>query len=207
VMSKRSKRISTALIVAGVLMLAACGGLLWWNYHQSNDAEKSAEKLQTQLESVVAQRERDILSQGDGSMPAIERIKKKMPVESVDGNDCIGYLTVASVDLKLPVLDSYSEEKLNIAPCRYYGSLETDDLVIAAHNFFSGFEKLKQLKNKDIVQFTNMDGETYTYRVEDTEMLKPSQVTDMVQSSYEMSLYTCNYTGSERFTVRCRLID
>jgi sortase A len=105
------------------------------------------------------------------------------------------------------VFNTFTYYKLNIAPCRYYGSLETDDLVIAGHNFNSGFEKLKQLKKKDTVLFTNMNGETYSYRVEDTEMLKPEQVTDMVQSSYDLSLYTCNYSGSERFTVRCRITD
>ncbi|MBO5575498.1 MAG: hypothetical protein IKH90_08615 [Ruminococcus sp.] len=48
-----------------------------------------------------------------------------------------------------------------------------------------------------------MDYETFKYRVEDDEMLKPAQVTDMVQSHYDLSLYTCSHSGNERFTVRC----
>ena len=207
-MSKRAKRVSAALIIAGALMIAASVGLIWWNHHQSDKAEKSADKLEARMESVIEQREKEQSSQGaESSVPAVELIKKHMPVVEVDGNDCIGYLSIPAVELKLPVFNTYSEDKLNIAPCRYYGSLETDDLVIAGHNFYSGFEKLKQLNKKDTVLFTNMNGETYTYRVEDTEMLKPSEVTDMVESNYELTLYTCNYSGSERFTVRCRIVE
>ena len=199
---------STALIIIGSLMIAACAALVWWNYHQSSKAKRSADKLQTQVENAIAQQENASSLHPDSSeAPAIEAVKKHMPVVEVDGNDCIGYLTVPAVDLKMPVFNTFTYYKLNIAPCRYYGSLETDDLVIAGHNFNSGFEKLKQLKKKDTVLFTNMNGETYSYRVEDTEMLKPEQVTDMVQSSYDLSLYTCNYSGSERFTVRCRITD
>ncbi len=207
-MSKHTKHISTALIIIGVLMIAGCAALVWYNYDQSNEAKKSADKLEQQVESAIAQGEKDVSSAKDSSSaPAIEATKKHMPVVEVDGNDCIGYLTIPSIDLKMPVINTYSDYNLNIAPCRYYGSLETDDLVVAGHNFPSGFEKLKQLKNKDTVQFTNMNGETYTYRVEETEMLKPSDVTDMVESNYELSLYTCNFSGSERFTVRCRWIE
>lgn len=207
-MNKRANRVSTALIIIGSLMIAACAALVWWNYHQSSKAKRSADKLQTQVENAIAQQENASSLHPDSSeAPAIEAVKKHMPVVEVDGNDCIGYLTVPAVDLKMPVFNTFTYYKLNIAPCRYYGSLETDDLVIAGHNFNSGFEKLKQLKKKDTVLFTNMNGETYSYRVEDTEMLKPEQVTDMVQSSYDLSLYTCNYSGSERFTVRCRITD
>ena len=208
-MSKHTRFISAALIVTGALMIAACAGLIWWNAHQSSEAQKSSEELASQAQSVISQRRQEASSYSadNSSGSAIEEMKKRMPVVDVDGNDCIGYLTIASVDLKLPVLNSYSEYKLNIAPCRYYGSLETDDLVIAGHNFNSSFEKLKSLKDNDTVLFTNMDGETFKYRVEETEMLKPAQVTDMVKSSYELSLYTCNYSGSERFTVRCRSTD
>ena len=207
-MNKRANRVSTALIIIGSLMIAACAALVWWNYHQSSKAKRSADKLQTQVENAIAQHENASSLHPDSSeAPAIEAVRKHMPVVEVDGNDCIGYLTVPAADLKMPVFNTFSNDKLNIAPCRYYGSLETDDLVIAGHNFNSGFEKLKQLKKKDTVLFTNMNGETYSYRVEDTEMLKPEQVTDMVQSSYDLSLYTCNYSGSERFTVRCRITD
>ena len=207
-MNKRANRVSTALIIIGSLMIAACAALVWWNYHQSSKAKRSADKLQTQVENAIAQQENASSLHPDSSeAPAIEAVKKHMPVVEVDGNDCIGYLTVPAVDLKMPVFNTFTYYKLNIAPCRYYGSLETDDLVIAGHNFNSGFEKLKQLKKKDTVLFTNMNGESYSYRVEDTEMLKPEQVTDMVQSSYDLSLYTCNYSGSERFTVRCRITD
>jgi len=64
-------------------------------------------------------------------------------------------------------------------------------------------KKAAAQRSDDTVLFTNMDYETFKYRVEDDEMLKPAQVADMVQSHYDMSLYTCSHSGNERFTVRC----
>ena len=52
-----------------------------------------------------------------------------------------------------------------------------------------------------------MDGETYSYTVAESEALEPRQVEDMVASGYDLSLFTCNYTGSYRYTVRCRIMQ
>lgn len=207
-MSKGKDRTAAVLIIIGAIMIAASAGLVLWNYYESSKAQKAAREQLVKVEKEISRREQvntDSSIQA-AFIPQGSEIKK-MPVAEIDGNDYIGYLSIPSVDLKTPVMNTYNDYKLNIAPCRYYGSLETDDLVIAGHNFYNGFELLKQLKKGDTVLFTNMDGKTYNYRVEDTEMLKPLQVTDMVQSGFELSLYTCNYSGSERFTVRCRLLD
>ena len=52
-----------------------------------------------------------------------------------------------------------------------------------------------------------MDGETYSYTVAESEALEPRQVEDMVASGYDLPLFTCNYTGSYRYTVRCRIMQ
>lgn len=207
-MNKGKNRTATVLIIIGAVLIAASAGLVLWNYYESSKAEKASKEALTKVEEVINEREQ---SNSDGSIqvtftPQGEEIKR-MPVVEIDGNDYIGYLSIPSVDLKTPVMNTYSDYKLTIAPCRYYGSLETDDLVIAGHNFYGCFNKLISLKENDKVIFTNMDGEVFTYHVGEIEMLKPDQVTDMVQSSWDLTLYTCNYTASQRFTVRCKLTE
>lgn len=206
-MSKSKQRLSKALIITGALMLAACAVLMVWNVHQSNKAHQAVQEQLPKVESAISQRAESSSKNDNTTAPLIEAEKKKMPVVEIDGNDYIGYITIATLGMKLPVMNTYSDYKLNIAPCRYYGSLETDDLVIAGHNFASSFEKLTQLKEGDEVRFTNMNGQTYVYKVGETEMLKPAQVTDMVESEWDLSLFTCNYSGWERFTVRCTLAE
>ena len=39
------------------------------------------------------------------------------------------------------------------------------------------------------------------------EVLQPTAISKMVQSKYDLSLFTCTYDGTTRFTVRCRLLQ
>ena len=207
-MSKGKDRTAAVLIIIGAIMIAASAGLVLWNYYESSKAQKAASEQLVKVEKEISRREQvntDSSIQA-AFIPQGSEIKK-MPVAEIDGNDYIGYLSIPSVDLKTPVMNTYNDYKLNIAPCRYYGSLETDNLVIAGHNFYGGFNKLTSLKESDKVIFTNMDGDVFTYHVGEIEMLDPDQVVDMVESSWDLTLYTCNYTASQRFTVRCKLIE
>ena len=179
-MSKSKQRLSKALIITGALMLAACAVLMVWNVHQSNKAHQAVQEQLPKVESAISQRAESSSKNDNTTAPLIEAEKKKMPVVEIDGNDYIGYITIATLGMKLPVMNTYSDYKLNIAPCRYYGSLETDDLVIAGHNFASSFEKLTQLKEGDEVRFTNMNGQTYVYRGEElrNELLQLDKAQD-----------------------------
>ncbi|MBR4554861.1 MAG: sortase [Ruminococcus sp.] len=202
-------RISKALIAVGLLLLAAAAGLIWWNSRESRLAERSSDEELEKVETVIREHTEDNSEDSEAdSQPAVPFVKKrekKMPAAEAGGNEYVGYVEIPSIELKAPVMSGYSEEKLKIAPCRFYGSLTTDDLVIAGHNYMGGFSRLTSVSDGDEVTFTNMEGEVYTYTVRETEMLGPLQVTEMVQSSWDLTLFTCNYTGWERFTVRCSL--
>ncbi|MCR5970408.1 hypothetical protein DS743_00700 [Lactobacillus leichmannii] len=39
------------------------------------------------------------------------------------------------------------------------------------------------------------------------EVLQPTAISKMVQSKYDLSLFTCTYDGATRFTVRFRLLQ
>ena len=38
------------------------------------------------------------------------------------------------------------------------------------------------------------------------EIIKPTQIKKMVDNKYDLSLFTCNYDGAARYTVRCSLV-
>ena len=129
-----------------------------------------------------------------------------MPTQTIDGVEYIGILEIPSLELELPVIDNWSYPNLKIAPCRYSGSAYTNNFVIAAHNYKSHFGNLKNLSDGETVIFTDVDGNTFTYKVVLHETLEPAAVEEMTSDEYSLSLFTCNASGSYRLTVRCELI-
>jgi hypothetical protein len=61
---------------------------------------------------------------------------------NINGDDFIGTITIPSINLELPVMSEYSYSKLKKAPCRYYGNLFTNDLIICAHAYETFFANL-----------------------------------------------------------------
>lgn len=117
---------------------------------------------------------------------------------------CIGILEIPSIDLKLPVLSTWSYALLKKAPCRYTGSVYLDNMVIAAHNSKAHFKKLSNLQEGDIITFTDAVGNVFTYSVVGIEILQPEEVDDMTSGQWSLTLFTCTYGGAGRVTVRCR---
>lgn len=98
---------------------------------------------------------------------------------------------------------SIKYEKLKIAPCRNYGSVMSNDMVIAGHNYTRHFGTLNNLKIGDAVIFTDMNGVRYPYQVEEVLTLEPTAVEEMQNSGWNLTLYTCTLSGQLRLTVRC----
>jgi len=132
---------------------------------------------------------------------------KARPTAIVGGNELIGIITIPDIDLELPVLSTWSYPLLKIAPCRYSGENIDDPLVLAGHNYVKHFGKLNKLLPDDEVFFTDVEGKLTTYRVVKTEILQKTQVEDMLSENWDLSLFTCDYSGRVRLTVRCLVAD
>lgn len=117
---------------------------------------------------------------------------------------CIGILEIPSINLRLPVLSTWSYALLKKAPCRYTGSVYLDNIVIAAHNSKAHFKKLSNLQEGDMITFTDAVGNVFTYSVAGIEILQPEEVDDMTSGQWPLTLFTCTYGGASRVTVRCR---
>lgn len=129
--------------------------------------------------------------------------KKELPVVEIDGYGYIGFVTIPSLELELPVMAEWSYPKLKKSPCRYVGSTYTDDLVIMAHNYKRHFGRIDDLNPGDTVAFTDMDGNTVYYEVIALDVLNPGAVEEMTSGEYDLTLFTCTYGGRTRVTVRC----
>ncbi len=126
-----------------------------------------------------------------------------MKTTEIDGYLYVGYVSIPSLELTLPVMSDWSYAQLRIAPCRYSGSTKTDDLVVMAHNYARHFGQLRDLSAGDQVLFTDMDGIVSNYVVVALDILSPTDVEDMTAGEYDLTLFTCTYGGKSRVTVRC----
>lgn len=128
---------------------------------------------------------------------------KKMTEVEISGNRYIGYLSIPDLGLDLPIMSTWSYPKLNIAPCRYTGSVRGEDLVLMAHNYNSHFGRISQLDLGDTVVFTDMDGNVVQYEVVGEDLLDPTAVEEMTSGDFDLTLFTCTYGGGSRVTVYC----
>ncbi len=141
-----------------------------------------------------------------GGLPAKQEASSAtaMPVIELDGHAYIGYVSIPAIDLELPVLADCDREGLKIAPCRQFGSIDTDDLTIAGHNYDSQFGKLQLLQVGDRVTLTDVAGRVRHYLVAGRELVAASALEAVRNSSWDMTLYTCSYGGRQRLLIRCR---
>jgi len=119
----------------------------------------------------------------------------------------VGVLELPALSLKLPVLSSWSAENGKVAPCRYSGSVYQGDLIICAHNYSSHFGNLDRLETGDSVTFTDMDGNLYSYRVAQSQVLEGTDVDVIRDGDWDLTLFTCTPGGKNRYCLRCTRIE
>ncbi len=188
------------LMSVGLVLVVAALALLLYNHWDSTKAGEAAD-------AVVAALEEEIETPDPWVDPTQEEDSDEMATIEIDGYEYIGYLSVPSLGLDLPVMAEWDYTRLKISPCRYTGTVLTEDLVICGHNFDRHFGSLKNLVVGDAVYFTDVKGHVYSYVVAELEILQPTAVEEMKSSEYPLTLFTCTYGGRTRRTIRCQWAD
>ena len=194
------------MILGAALVLGAVG-LFQANQAEDQNAQDAVVELMPQLVDQIRQTEEATSEEPvlELQVPVellTEEDKQMMEVE-IDGHLYIGYLSIPDLGLDLPVMSSWSYPQLDIAPCRYAGSILGEDLVIMAHNYRSHFANLSQLEQGDSVYFTEVDGTRTAYEVVGKDVLQPEAVEEMTAGDFDLTLFTCTYGGASRVTIYC----
>lgn len=201
----------TFLICIGIVFIVVAAGLAGYNIYESVYAARQSDSVSQQLiETVmnVEEQESDTQYPGASDVEIPDYIlfpEKEMPVIKVDNYNYIGILEMPGLELTLPVLaGEWSYEKLKIAPCVYSGSIYQNNMVIAAHNYWSHFSQIKNLKVGDAVIFTDCDDNVFEYTVGWVDILQKYDTEEMKSADdWDLTMFTCTYGGKERYTVRC----
>lgn len=209
-------------MILGAVLIGAALSLFMYNEWDSARAEECAEQvleqMQKQTEDDAAEEETENENLGGEETERTEQENTLADTDdfgekmiSIDGNEYIGWISIPSISLELPVMAQWSEEGLKTAPGRYAGSLAEDNLVIAGHNYRRHFSPIKWLEPGTEVSFTDAEERVRYYEIEETEELLPYQVDAMITKTetdtWDLTLFTCTTSGQARCAVRCKRID
>lgn len=194
-------------IALGVLLLLGAAGLTGYNILDEKRAGENAANAYKQLKVLAL--EPGELELPEGIIPAYEvNPQIDMPVVTIDGHDYVGYISVPALDIDLPVMNEWSYPNMKIAPCKYWGSVYLDNMVICAHNYVNHFGRLGNAAVGDEVVFTDVNGNVFRYTISELIQLNPNQTWNMVKGlDWDLTLFTCTRSGRQRLTVRCVRVE
>lgn len=192
------KKLGIVFMTVGALLVISALGLLLYNQLDAARADRAAQSVLEKIQQTITD---------DSALTDTPELSYEMKTMEIDGYDYIGFLTLPSIHLTLPIMAEWDYTRMKIAPCLYYGSVKSDDMVIAGHGYQRHFGRLKELKVGDELCFSDADNKKYLYVVGAIEVLPPTATEEMINSDFDLSLYTCTYGGRERLTVRCQRIE
>ncbi|MDD7306732.1 MAG: sortase [Peptoniphilaceae bacterium] len=186
--SKIFKALGLSLIIFGIC-------LTFYNIIMSNKADKAGKEVVKKLATAKEDLPND-------------EIDLNIPIKNINGIDFIGELEIPAIGKKLPITAAWSYDLMKSFPNKYMGKSYDQPLIIMAHNYKSHFGDLPKLKENDKIIFVDVLGRKISYQVVAREIIDGYDVKDMLNSAYDLSLFTCNiWDRSTRFTIRANRIE
>lgn len=184
-----NKKISAVVTLVGLILIMCAMAVLFHNKKEDNLAQKSSNTVLSSLKEKIE----------ESNLKTSEEEKDL----NKDLNQYDGYIKIPKLNLELPVMKKTTQANLKKSPCIYSGTAKDSNLIIAAHNYSAHFGKINQLENGDKVQYTDLQNNTYNYCVTAKEKINGSNSEQMQNENYALTLFTCDYTGRDRITIRC----
>lgn len=214
-MNKKQKHGLVILLIGIAVVLV---GAAFWavNNHADEEAGTSAAKLLAQVETKIssASQTASAGSAVSSDSAASGRQSNAKPTASgsststlslPEKDGCIGILELPSLGIKLPIQAAYTQDALKTAPCRYTSENgEISRFVICGHNYRRHFGSLRSMQVGSRVTFTNLNGTVYQYTVSEVTEIASNDFEALKTGDWDLSLFTCNFTGQKRVLVRCR---
>ena len=142
-----------------------------------------------------------------------EEVKQQLLETTIQGYNIEGILEIPSIELKYPIINQTNDEAMKISVTKFWGSAinEIGNYCIAGHNNLDGtmFGKVKKLQKGDIIKLTNLYGETVEYKIFDTYVIDPNDVTCtqiVEEGTREVTLITCTNGRKNRLITKAREI-
>jgi sortase A len=190
-----------------IILVLGAGILLIYNNKEENRVKNFNEDIVTEFEEEMEQYselndegqvEKDLSWLDYNNSIGTEYSK------TVDGIIYIGILYFPKIsNLAVPVIDNCTDSNLKLSACRYSGSMNENNMIIAGHSYKSIFGKLySKLKKDDTIYFKNLAGNVYKYKLTNIESLLPTDVEKMQSGEWDLTIFTCSYDNKKRLAYR-----
>ena len=211
----KHKAIGTVCVLLGVILILSALSLIVFNLWQEErsgvNAGQAMEQLLEQMPEATVPATPDVpelpVVLPETGEPSVAPEFRSMPELQVDGISYVGYLSIPALKLELPVIGETTEENLEIAPCRFYGTVYQKDFVIGGHRYRRHFRKLSTLGYGERLSFTDVEGNVYIYEVTECEVLEPNEADYLCSGDWDLSLFTCTPGGMTRVVLRCLRVN
>lgn len=200
-------------ILLGAALLIAALSLVLYNMNENKKGGEAAESIlnelkialpETTLPTTTTTIENDLFAEyakyDTTTTPVIEET-----TTYIGDYSYIGIISVPSLEIELPVMTEWSYPQLNISPCRYKGTVADGNIIIAAHNYYTHFGRLRELSGGEEIIFTDASGYPHYYEVSEITEINGRDIEAMDFGSadnWDLTLFTCTLSGQSRITVR-----
>lgn len=227
-MKKKKKAFKFEFFLSVFLLCVLSSYAIYAEYDRNKSEEVSKEILQeisfqdtTKLvdEEVIVVRLNAIPEEKNVTTTQVVQIEQKIEVpdeQKLTASDgtiyyTIGVINIPSINVNYPILSTYTDELLKIAPCRFHGPNpnEVGNLCIAGHNYKNSkfFSKVPNLQLGDKIEITDLSGRMLTYTVYDKFIVNPDELectSQLTNGNKEITLITCTNDNKQRHIIKAR---
>lgn len=229
-MKKKKKAFKFEFFLSVFLLCVLSSYAIYAEYDRNKSEEVSKEILQeisfqdtTKLvdEEVIVVRLNAIPEEKNVTTTQVVQIEQKIEVpdeQKLTASDgtiyyTIGVINIPSINVNYPILSTYTDELLKIAPCRFHGPNpnEVGNLCIAGHNYKNSkfFSKVPNLQLGDKIEITDLSGRMLTYTVYDKFIVNPDELectSQLTNGNKEVTLITCTNDNKQRHIIKARVM-
>ena len=227
-MKKKKKVFRFEFFLSVFLLCALSSYAIYAEYDRNKSEEVSKEILQEISfqdskkvidEEVIVVRLNAIPEEQNATSTQVVQIEQQINVpeeQKLTASDgtvyyTIGVINIPSISVNYPILSTYTDELLKIAPCKFHGPNpnEVGNLCIAGHNYKNSkfFSKVPTLELGDKIEITDLSGRMLTYTIYDKFIVNPDELectSQLTNGKKEITLITCTNDNKQRHIIKAR---
>ena len=199
------KAIFYMLLIAALIVI----GMIVYKYGSNQKNEKESQEIVAAFSNIdFSKNEEESGSQ------------EQSPIQfEYKGYKVIGIVKIPKINLEYPILEignidpESAKAPMKLSIIKYWGETVNDygNLSIAGHNNKDGtmFGKTKKLQKGDIVELTDLKGQTIQYSIYDIFVTDPNDVSILLPKDElvrEVTLITCTNGNKERLILKAKEI-
>lgn len=195
------KAIFCVLLIAAIAIL----GIVIYKYGSNQVNEKESQEAVEAFSNID-------FSKNDGESENLVQLDYK-------GYKIIGIVKIPKIEIEYPILEigdidpENAKKPMKLSIIKYWGENVNDygNLSIAGHNNKDGtmFGKTKKLEIGDIVELTDLKGQTIQYSIYDIFVTDPNDVSILLPKDElvrEVTLITCTNGNKQRLILKAKEI-